>query len=207
MHYLRGFMAAHFPCGEYVREPEGPQTHRIYRWKLTSEFWCGLASRSKASKDDALNFVLSLSVSQREAFVRGFLSADGTRDPRTQNDKLGYAAFQVSGPVAEAIKVAAYLVGYRPDTRVKTEFDSDRFGMQPMEHIGFRTPIVKGRNLPVVGTRTADVWGPTTTLGTWTARQDQEIFLTGNSGRAVDWMGYNQDRLARRSWPRGVRSS
>jgi hypothetical protein len=193
--YLKGFMAQ-FPCGEYVRAPEGQQNFTVFRWKLAKDYWDDLASRSKASKGDALNFVFSLSPSQRAAFVRGFLSADGTRDTRTQDDKLGYAAFQVSGPVAEGIKVAAYLEGYRPDTRVKTEFDDGRFGAQPMEHIGFRMPVVRGRNLPVVARRTADVWCPTTTLGTWTARQGEEIFLTGNSGRAVDWMGYNQDALA-----------
>lgn len=193
--YLRGFMGK-FPCGEYVRQPEARQNHVIYRWKLPFDYWADLASRSKASKTDALGFVLNLSVTQRAAFVRGFLAADGTRDPRTQDERLGYAAFQVSGPVAEAIKVAAYLEGYRPDTNVRTEFGPDRFGTQPMEHIGFRTPIVKSRHMKRVAVRQADVWCPTTTLGTWTARQGEEIFLTGNSGRAVDWMGYNQDALA-----------
>ncbi|MGI5247767.1 hypothetical protein [Dactylosporangium sp. CA-139066] len=55
------------------------------------------------------------------------------------------------------------------------------------------------RHVTIVGvaaTRSTDVWCPTTELGTWTARQGEEIFLTGNSGRAVDWMGYNQDALA-----------
>lgn len=46
------------------------------------------------------------------------------------------------------------------------------------------------------GSRTAEVFCPTTELGTWTARQGNRVFLTGNSGRAVDWMGYNQDALA-----------
>jgi hypothetical protein len=193
--YLQGFMAK-FPCSEYVREPTGRQNHTIYRWKLAFDYWNDLASRSKASKADALNFVLHLSVTQRKAFLRGFLAADGSRDTRTADDRLGYAAFQVSGPVAEAVKIAAYLEGYRPDTKVKTVFDADRYGTQPMEHIGFRTPVVKGRNLPVVDKRRTDVFCPTTTLGTWTARQGEEIFLTGNSGRAVDWMGFNQDALA-----------
>lgn len=193
--YLKGFMAK-FPHTIYRRQPQGRQRFEIFRFALSWEYWQDLASRSKASKTEALDFVLHLSVSQRQAFVRGFLSADGTRDPRTQNERLGYAAFQVSGPVAEAIKVAAYLEGYRPDTRVNTQFDAARYGTQPMELIGFRTSIVKSRNLPVVAKRTADVWCPTTTLGTWTARQGEEIFLTGNSGRAVDWMGYNQDALS-----------
>ncbi len=47
-----------------------------------------------------------------------------------------------------------------------------------------------------VGERQAEVFCPTTELGTWTARQGGQVFLTGNSGRAVDWMGYNQDALA-----------
>jgi hypothetical protein len=34
---------------------------------------------------------------------------------------------------------------------------------------------------------------PDDNTGTWTARQSEEIFLTGNSGRAVDWMGYDRD--------------
>ncbi len=42
----------------------------------------------------------------------------------------------------------------------------------------------------------AEVFCPTTTLGTWTAKQGSRVFLTGNSGRAVDWMGFNQDALA-----------
>ncbi|GAA1550421.1 hypothetical protein GCM10009827_083860 [Dactylosporangium maewongense] len=46
------------------------------------------------------------------------------------------------------------------------------------------------------GARQAEVFCPTTTLGTWTARQGSRVFLTGNSGRAVDWMGFNQDALA-----------
>lgn len=47
-----------------------------------------------------------------------------------------------------------------------------------------------------VGERRAEVFCPSTELGTWTARQGSQVFLTGNSGRAVDWMGYNQDALA-----------
>ncbi|GAA0719836.1 hypothetical protein Drose_06130 [Dactylosporangium roseum] len=193
--YLRTFMAG-FPHRVYRRPAEGHQKYEVFRFALTWECWQDLSARSKASKAEALDFVYSLSVSQRRAFVRGFLAADGTRDPRTSDERLGYAAFQVSGPVAEAIKVAAYLEGYRPDTRVKTMFDKDRFGTRPLECIGFRTPVVKSRHLRVVDKRIADVWCPTTTLGTWTARQGEEIFLTGNSGRAVDWMGYNQDALA-----------
>lgn len=50
--------------------------------------------------------------------------------------------------------------------------------------------------LDLIGRRRAEVFCPTTELGTWTARQGDEVFLTGNSGRAVDWMGYNQDALA-----------
>lgn len=44
--------------------------------------------------------------------------------------------------------------------------------------------------------RKAEVFCPTTTLRTWTAKQGRRVFLTGNSGRAIDWMGYNQDALA-----------
>jgi TP901 family phage tail tape measure protein len=193
--YLRAFMEQ-FPHSVYVRKPEGRQNHEVYRFRLAHEFWEDLRHRSEASKAEAVDFVLSMSTSQREAWLRGFLAGDGTRDPRTQDERLGFSAFQVSGPVAEAVKIAAYLEGYRPDVRVKTEFDADRFGTQPMEHVGLRTPTTKARHLKRLAVRQAEVWCPTTTLGTWTARQGEEIFLTGNSGRAVDFMGFNQDRLA-----------
>jgi DNA repair exonuclease SbcCD ATPase subunit len=68
------------------------------------------------------------------------------------------------------------------------------------EDIDAAIGLVDGRrevgNLRTAGMRHADVYCPTTELGTWTARQNGEVFLTGNSGRAVDWMGYNQDALA-----------
>jgi hypothetical protein len=50
--------------------------------------------------------------------------------------------------------------------------------------------------LGLLSRRRAEVFCPTTTLGTWTARQNGRVFLTGNSGRAIDFMGYEQDRLA-----------
>lgn len=52
------------------------------------------------------------------------------------------------------------------------------------------------RNVRRTDARRAEVFCPTTELGTWTARQGEDAFLTGNSGRAIDFMGYNLDRMA-----------
>ena len=189
---LRRFMTQ-FPHSEYMREPEARQTHKVYRFRLEHAFWDSLATRSGATKQGASTFVLAMSPSQRSAWLRGMLAADGTRDPRTLDSRYGYSVFQVSGPVAEALKLAIYLEGYRPDVRVTSEFDDDHFGAQPIEHIGLRTPSANGRALEVSNKRRETVWCPTTKLGTWTARQGDDIFLTGNSGLAMDYMGYNQD--------------
>jgi hypothetical protein len=86
--------------------------------------------------------------------------------------------YQCDGPVADALRLAIYLSGRRPSRSKLTGKPqwSDRYSY------GLCRPHVTGGCGWTSQTSAMQaVWCPTTDLGTWTAEQDGQVFLTGNS--------------------------
>jgi hypothetical protein len=131
-----------------------------------------LLARAGHPKTDAPAMVLAMSASQRRAWLDAFIDAEGHREG-------GYVAvFQTYGPVLDAAQLAIYLCGYRPRVQDKTVATP---GWSPSAAISLGRPVVSGSYLTREDAGTGDVWCVTTELGTWTAEQDGQVFLTGNS--------------------------
>lgn len=134
--------------------------HRI--WCLDPQFLRDLWGKLKLDEITPEQFVLSLSDDARAAFLESVERADG-------HGGGGRFVAQLTG-IPEAIRLLAYFEGCRP---IKTTDDRKiRFGKARVT--GQRLSKTK---MPT----TAQVWCPTTELGTWTMKQGREICLTGNS--------------------------
>lgn len=175
-------LLAHFDCKkELVREADPPPVEReygvfynnlsLYRWRLQTDLSLDIYDRAGLSinkKEGVIDFVLSLSRSQLIRFMEGAWLAEGTIQ-----GKNGRAITQQHGPIADALEIGIYLLGYRPTMSYNSR------GM--MHHYTFGIPRMRAKWLSISEPRREDVWCVTTELGTWTARNSKSIFLTGNS--------------------------
>jgi hypothetical protein len=137
-------------------------------WHLPAAYARDLLARAGNPKTDAVSQVLRMSAAQREAWLGAMIAAEGHREPSKT------VIYQNDGPVADAIELAVYLSGNRPARRKS----HGGWG------IGITSPYIGGpsRVMFVKDAGTAPVWCCTTQLGSWTARLDGHVFLTGNSG-------------------------
>jgi hypothetical protein len=158
-------------CSHYI-EYRPNRTRPTHIWRLSTEYSRDLLARAGNPKTDAVDQVLAMSDEQRAAWLDAIIAAEGTRDGNR------VVVYQDDGPVADAIELAIYLSGHRPSRtkdcrRGKVGY---RFGMVS-PHVGGQ-----GRRRFVEDAGVQEVWCPTTELGSWTAQQDGQVFLTGNSG-------------------------
>lgn len=162
------------PClGKGVdRTPARRGWQELHWWRLSTAYSRDLLDRAGNPKTDAVAQVLAMSDEQREAWLAAIIAAEGTRSGKRT------LIYQDDGPVADAIEIAVYLAGHRP-SRVK-----DSRNGKTAWRIGITSPYVGGpsRRSFTEGAGYQDVWCVTTELGTWTAEQDGQVFLTGNSG-------------------------
>jgi SLT domain-containing protein len=141
-------------------------------FRFTPAYRRDLLGRAGHPKADAPAMVLAMSASQRRAWLDAFIDAEGHREG-------GHVTvFQTYGPVLDAAQLAVYLCGYRPRVKDKTVATP---GWSPSAAISLNRPVVSGSYLTREDAGTGDVWCVTTELGTWTAEQDGQVFLTGNS--------------------------
>jgi hypothetical protein len=156
------------PHSEYTRPPKDGRAP-IHQFRLSSPAAHDLLTRS-GYEDGLEQMVLRMSAPQREAFLLGLLMADGYRRPGDG----GWTLCQNEGPVLDAAVLAATLLG---------NFCHLTNSAGQKHVIVTAGPYVKGN----LDTRHQEeygeepVWCVTTGLGTWTARQDSQVFLTGNS--------------------------
>ncbi len=128
-----------------------------------------LLRRAGDPKADAVEQVLAMSTAQRAAWLAAITDAGA--------NAAGRCAHQAPGAVLEAITLAVYLSGERP--RVS------RPGTWAAEfRVRSSTPVVTGRSLRKADAGRGPVWCVTTDSGTWTARDGDDVFLTGNSNAA-----------------------
>ena len=146
-----------------------------YTWALGKDYGLGLLERSGYASPQQM--VLGMSASQRAAFLRGVMGAEGSAQG-------GHARIpQVYGDKADAIVLAIFLNGYRPSVSDKAGADEPH-GWSPSGSFGMCRPHITPLVKEDAGT--GPVWCVTTGLGTWTARGDDGMpFLTGNSNAAA----------------------
>lgn len=151
-----------------------PDRTECVTWRMTPTAARDLMGRAGHPKDDALRIVLGMSASQRDAWLDAMIRAEGSSHD-------GYTVvYQCDGPVREALKAAIYLSGHRPSESLLTGKPQWR---DCWAH-GLTKPRLGGGGRSVSASESQDVWCVTTELGTWTAEQDGQVFLTGNSNAA-----------------------
>lgn len=153
------------------------RTRRGHReWRLSPAHARSLKERAGDPKSDAMAIVLAMSAEQRCAWLDAIKRSEGYRDPGGRYEQIS----QCEDEVAEAIKLAVYLDGKRPSV-----YRNDRTaepGRRSVElTIGVTDPRIGMRLAQARHVGIAAVWCVRTALGSWTARQDGKVFLTGNS--------------------------
>lgn len=129
-------------------------------------------NRSGLSDRSVSDLVLDLSVDARRSWFDAWYKAEGTigRNVISQN----------VGPLMDALSLCAYLEGYAQTIRVRSQ--NPRHAVM---YFSNRYPTSQKTKISDAGR--ADVWCPTTELGTWTARdRNGRIFVTGNTYAAID---------------------
>jgi WXG100 family type VII secretion target len=149
-------------------------------FRLRRAYVTELVKRSGVMETGPEAFVLALSPGQRAVWLDSMIDAEGYRQPGA---KPGHREFvriaQVNGPLQDAIKLAVYLEGYRPTFSANS---AERNGYRAAGVVGMAGPHVAPKmfNKPQTLER-QPVYCVKTDLETWTACQDGQIFLTGNT--------------------------
>lgn len=119
-------------------------------------------------KYDWCAYVLSMTSSERKAFLAGVLVADGNWCDRQET----WFITQKRGNFSDAMQLAMYLEGYMVRVfRHSNDVDKLRF---------CKKKRVTGQRLKHKFIENQPVWCPTTKFGTWVMKQGKVITITGN---------------------------
>jgi hypothetical protein len=161
----------------------------LVTWEFRRSYSAELLKRSGYDHKDPVPFVLSLSASQRAAFIRGIFGAEGwlagggplkgrTDYPKTRT------YYQNDGASQDAIILAIYLSGMRPGITERDQrgapigrWTSSKLGAQIRE----TKPFLGGERIRREDAGRGTIFCVTTGLGSWTMRQGRQVMLTGNS--------------------------
>jgi WXG100 family type VII secretion target len=146
-----------------------------HQFRPDHEYAQNLLSRAGNPKSDAVAQVLAMSTEQRVAWL----------DAINRSMKTGQViVYQAPGSVLDAVSLAVYLLGSRPRVlHIGRSVQPETWN--PEAAVRSSNPIITGAFLAKEDAGRGDVWCVTTELGTWTAREDDHIFLTGNSNAAA----------------------
>jgi hypothetical protein len=166
-----------FPCAHYV---DGPRLSRVNKtpmqqrhvWRLDYEYAQDLLRRVGHPKEQAVTQVLAMSAGQRRAWLNAFIDAEGHRDGEY------VSVTQAHGPLLEAAHLAIYLCGYRPR---RMERPRENEAWSPTAQISAGRAVISGSFLEKEDAGHGPVWCVSTELGSWTARHQNQVFLTGDS--------------------------
>jgi uncharacterized protein YukE len=154
-----------------------------HQFRLDHAYAQDLLRRAGNPKTEAVRQVLAMSTVQRDAWLRALTDAEGTRAMRTGYTKPQVVSYQAPGEVLDAAVVATYLSGARPRVlHIRRSAGHERWN--PEAAVRANTPVVTAAFLQHKDAGRGDVWCVTTALGTWTAGEDDHVFLTGNSNAA-----------------------
>lgn len=164
--------------GHTEREPRGKATLPAHTWRLRASDVRSLVARARL-EDGLERFVTRLSMEQRTAFLTAVKQAEGT--PVMYGGVELWRIPQLDGPKQDAFIMAAYLDGHKP---LVNSVDTSRseFTARPLSQVMLASPTVGVQSLTFeTDPDLYDVWCVETELGTWTARDLGQVFLTGNS--------------------------
>lgn len=155
-----------------------------YTWSIGSyDLRIVLGAYGVNNEDDLMQAVLSMSFDEVDAFLDSMMRSDGSRGTYAKTDKR----------LVEVVQVAMAITGHRV-SRV-SERKSNYMTTKPCFTVtmgkqgSMYLSEFDDRNIPP-----QDVWCPTTKNGTWIARFDGRIAITGNTsaiGRALANLGYS----------------
>ena len=151
------------------------ELRRDREWRLSAPYARDLAERAGNPKTDHRATILALSSTQRKAWLGAMFLAEGSIEDNGGRRSIS----QNDGALAETIRLAIYLEGYRPSVYKRAD---KRYGTVNLT-IGFVRPTLMIRN-PGFFYEDAgeqEVWCVTTELGSFTAEQNGHIHLTGTS--------------------------
>jgi uncharacterized protein YukE len=154
-----------------------------HQFRLDHRYARDLLKRAGHPKAEAVEQVLAMSTEQRAAWLEAFTDAEGSRTMKPGYTKPRVVIYQAPGSVLEAAIIAVYLSGARPRV-LHARRSTEREGWSREAAVAANTPVVTGSFLKRADAGRGDVWCVTTGLGTWTAREDEHVFLTGNSNAA-----------------------
>jgi len=155
--------------------PHSVYNHKGVRtWYLHKAYALDLMTRAGNPKTSSFESVLQMSDSQRVTWLSAFDLAEGTDHGSKRR------LYQVVGNTSDAAQLAVYLEGHRPS---RNRIDRGRENEHPYHQIHYANPNCTAYPIPM--DKEELVWCVTTELGTWTARQNDSVVLTGNSG--WDW--------------------
>ena len=123
---------------------------------------------------DWVQVVLSMTQSERKAFLIGCLISEGHIAKNGDGEATNWCICQKQNSLGEAMLLAAYMEGYK--VTVNTEYGTDMMRMRLCAK-----KVVTGQSQIKTFIENGDVWCPTTEYGTWVMRQGYEITITGNS--------------------------
>jgi uncharacterized protein YukE len=169
-------LLADVPHSLYVDDRGGCGPRHV--WRLRHEYAQDLLRRAGHPKSDAVTAVLAMSTDQRAAWLEAITDAEGNRMMRPGYTKPRVKISQTYGTVLDAITLAVYLAGHRPTV---LDFPVANPNWSPSADVFLNRPVISGGFLTKESAGHNDVWCVTTDLGTWTAREDNQVFLTGNS--------------------------
>ena len=125
---------------------------------------CGLLLEPKDSMQGLDQFVLGLTKVALDAFCAAAYAGDG--------DQNNHDFFQNEGPLLNAFKLAFFLQGHFCTANRETGPKCRAFTLG--------TALKRSQTILRESIEPADVWCPTTKLGTWIMRQGDQIVITGN---------------------------
>jgi Phage tail lysozyme len=170
---------------ETVRPGKKPHHFPVHKFALRNPYVTDLMKRSQVLETGPEAFVLALSPDQRASWLSAMIDAGGCREPLKKPEHHPRTRIaQDDGPLQDAIALAVYLEGWKPTyTRtLRAKPQHSPGGVISM----VRPHVVPSRFRPHKILERQPVWCPTTDLGTWTARQDDQVFLTGNSASPIE---------------------
>lgn len=174
-------LLADIPHGLSMRE-RGGNTLPAYTFRLRRSYVTALVERSGIETVGPEKLVISMSSGQRSAWLDSIIDAEGHYLKAEKDEWSDYVRIaQTNGPLQEAIKLAAYLEGYRP---TYSSNSAERNGFKPAGTIGLAKPYVAPSTFQEpMPLGVQPVWAPETELGTWTAGLDGQVFLVGSATR------------------------
>jgi hypothetical protein len=184
------------PFSRMVRQmnkPSGLPGLPLVTWEFRRTYSAELLKRSGYDHKNPVPLVLSLSASQRAAFIRGFFGAEGSiAGGSTLKGRTGYPKtrtyYQNDGASQDAIILAIYLSGMRPGISERDQRGAP-IGRWTVSTLGARIsetkPFLGGERIRREDAGRGSFFCVTTGLGSWTMRQGRQVMLTGNSCQLV----------------------